>query len=104
MAGMNELARLTGLTQQQVADVFDGILNLIRNGDRIVLRGFGSFWEATQKKRTIVSSALEGGSAIVPEAKVLRFRPAPCTKILVKAKGKAKRKRKSRAKSKGKGE
>lgn len=92
MAGIHELARLTGLTQQQVTDVFDAILNLIRNGDRVMIRKFGSFWEATQKQRTIVSSALRGGSASVPEAKKLRFRPSLSTKIVVKSRGKAKRK------------
>jgi nucleoid DNA-binding protein len=91
MAGMNEVAKLTGCTPEQVASVFDAILNLVRNGDNVVIRNFGSFREVIQKERVIHSTALEGGKATVPEAKVLRFRPSPATKIKTKAKAKARK-------------
>lgn len=92
MAGVHDLARLTGLTDQQVSDIFDGILNLIRNGERVIIRDFGSFFEITQKQRTVISSAIKGGRANVPEARVLRFKPSQSTRIVVKSRGKAKRK------------
>lgn len=99
MAGVNELAKLTGLKKQDVIDVFDGILNMVRNGDRVIIRGFGSFWEQERPARTVVSSALKGGKADVPPAKVLRFRSAGSTKRVVKARAKG-RKAKGKAKAK----
>jgi nucleoid DNA-binding protein len=94
MAGVNELSKLTGLKRQQILDVFDAVLNLVIAGERVIIRGFGSFWEVTRQRRIITSSALPNGEAVVPEAKTVRFRPAISTKRIVKARGKAKKAKK----------
>lgn len=89
MAGLKELAKLTGLKQNEVVDVFDAILNLIRSGERVIIRNFGSFWEITRKPRKVTSPVLKEGSVISPEKKVIRFRSAAATRRIVKARGKA---------------
>ena len=90
MAGVHELTKLTGLKQQEIIDVFDAVLNLARSKQRVIIRGFGSFWVVTRPPRTVVSTALKKGRAEVPEAKVLRFRASKETRRVVKARAKAK--------------
>jgi nucleoid DNA-binding protein len=92
MSGINEISRLTGLNREQVTDVFDAIVNLTKHGQRVIIRGFGSFFTREIKARTIKSSALPKGEAKIPEQLVLRFRPAKELRVVVTARGQAKRK------------
>lgn len=95
MAGAHELAKLTGQKQEVITDVFDALLNLVRSGERVTIRGFGSFFEVTRGPRVVKSPVLKNGFAPVREAKVLRFRPAGSTRRVIKASAKAKKRTES---------
>lgn len=76
MAGVKEIAKLTGLTQEQIHDVFDSIQNLAFSGVRVIIRRFGSFRAVERKRRTIRSPAIKGGSADVKPSMVIRYKPS----------------------------
>jgi len=105
MAGIHEVAKQAGLKDEEASEVFNAILARCAAGEKVILKGFGSFQTKTTKARTIASPILEGGKATVPAYQRLTFKASSQTRKEVKgdkAKGAAKGTAKSTAKGKGK--
>jgi nucleoid DNA-binding protein len=73
------LAARSGLTQQQVMDVvqgmLDGIAARLEEGDEVVFRNFGTFKLQRTKPRIGRNPARPGTDAPIPERTVVRFKP-----------------------------
>jgi len=73
------LAAQTGLSQQQVLDVvqglLDGIAARLEDGDEVVFRNFGTFKLKRTKSRIGRNPARPGTDAPIPERTVVRFKP-----------------------------
>lgn len=89
MAGIHEVARQAGLKDEEAAEVFNAILARCKAGEKVILKGFGSFQMKTTKARVIASPILEGGKASVPAYQRLAFKASSQTRNEVKG-GKAK--------------
>jgi nucleoid DNA-binding protein len=77
MAGVHEIAKAVGIKDEQVVAVFDNLINQVRDGERVVIRDFGSFYAKESPARTITSPQIPGGKAEVPARMTLRFHAAP---------------------------
>jgi nucleoid DNA-binding protein len=73
------LANQTGLTQQQVHDVVQGMLDNITkhlsDGDQIVMRNFGTFQLRRTKPRVGRNPAQPKTNVAIPERTIVRFKP-----------------------------
>lgn len=76
---IERVAEKTGLTKKQAEDVveaiFDGLTRALRSGDKIELRGFGSFRLRRRGARMARNPKKEGVSVPVPARSVPYFRP-----------------------------
>lgn len=109
MAGIHEVARQAGLKDEEAAEVFNAILARCKAGEKVILKGFGSFQMKTTKARVIASPILEGGKATVPAYQRLAFKASAQTRNEVKggkpkgaAKGTPAKAKKVEKKGKGK--
>ena len=80
---VEEVARTTQLTKKHaeiiVNTVFDSIVNSLKDGEKIELRGFGSFRIRHRGART-GRNPLTGESIKIPAKKVVKFRVAKAAK------------------------
>jgi nucleoid DNA-binding protein len=76
---VQELASRTGLTQQQVLDVVQGMLDEITrrlaDGDQVVMRNFGTFQLRRTKPRIGRNPAQPKKNVAIPERTIVRFKP-----------------------------
>lgn len=76
---VQELSSRTGLTQQQVLDVIQGMLEEITRhlseGDQVVMRNFGTFQLRRTKPRIGRNPAQPKKDVAIPERTVVRFKP-----------------------------
>jgi DNA-binding protein HU-beta len=83
---VDRIAKGTGLTRKETAAVVDGFLSIITNalgnGDRIELRGFGTFCLRRRKKKT-VANPKTGRIMHIPDRTVPDFKPSPQLKAAV---------------------
>lgn len=86
MAGMHDVAREAGLKDEDVDKVFVAVQKLCKDGERVQVRNFGSFAQKVRAARIITSPKIPGGSAQVPERKVITFKASPATRENVEAK------------------
>jgi len=80
MAGTHDIARDAGMKDTEVKTVLNAILGRVKNGERVVLKDFGSFEQKHVKERMIKSPQIPNGEAKVEAHDVMKFRPAPFTK------------------------
>ncbi len=75
---VDDVARQVGLTRKQseviVDAVFEAILDALRGGDKIELRGFGSF-RIRQRASRSGRNPKTGEGVLVPPRKVPSFKP-----------------------------
>ena len=75
---VDDLARQSSLTRKQseviVEAVFDAILDSLRHGDKIELRGFGSF-RIRQRASRSGRNPKTGAGVVVPPRRVPFFKP-----------------------------
>lgn len=83
MAGTHDIARAAGLKDTEVHTVFATILEKVKNGERVLIKDFGTFQVKQVKERTITSPQIPSGSAVVPEHQVMKFKASPVTKDLL---------------------
>jgi len=102
MAGLHEIARAASLKDEQVSAVFDAILARTRNGEHVMIKGFGTFRTKRSESKIIKSSVLPDGEAVVPAYDRLTFKASVQTRTEVKPSGKAKGKAKAKPKAKAK--
>jgi integration host factor subunit beta len=83
---VDEVARTVQLTKKQaetiVNIVFDSIVDSLRNGEKIELRGFGSFRLRSRKSRT-GRNPKTGQKVDVPSKKIPYFKPGKELKELI---------------------
>lgn len=83
MAGLNDVARAVGLKPSQAASLFAAILECCRNGGKVRINGFGTFFLKKRAGHKLFVPFLPGGGAQVPERMVLRFRPSKATREML---------------------
>jgi nucleoid DNA-binding protein len=76
---VQQLASQTGLTQQQVFDVVQGMIEEITKhlaeGDQVVMRNFGTFQLRRIKPRVGRNPSQPKTTVTIPERTVVRFKP-----------------------------
>ncbi|MEO6326560.1 MAG: HU family DNA-binding protein [Thermoanaerobaculia bacterium] len=84
---VEEVARATELTKKQaeaiVESVFDGIIASLRAGEKIELRGFGSFKLRQRGARLARNPKKSGVKVMVPPKRVPYFKPGKKLKELI---------------------
>ena len=84
---MEEVAKATDLTKKQaeviVESVFDGIIASLRAGQKIELRGFGSFRLRQRGARIARNPKRSGVKVMVPPKRVPYFKPGKKLKELI---------------------
>lgn len=84
---VEEVARATDLTKKQaeviVESVFDGIVASLRAGQKIELRGFGSFRLRQRGARIARNPKRSGVKVMVPPKRVPYFKPGKKLKELI---------------------
>ena len=84
---MEEVARATELTKKQaeviVEAVFDGIIASLRAGQKIELRGFGSFKLRQRGARVARNPKKSGVKVMVPPKRVPYFKPGKKLRELI---------------------
>ena len=84
---VEEVARATDLTKKQaeviVESVFDGIIASLRAGQKIELRGFGSFRLRQRGARIARNPKKSGVKVMVPPKRVPYFKPGKKLKELI---------------------
>ena len=83
---IEEVSRLVELTRKDseviVESIFDSIVRSLRAGDKIELRGFGSF-RTRQRKPRVGRNPKTGDKVNVPAKKIPFFKPSKELKDLV---------------------
>ena len=83
---IEEVSRLTELTRKDseviVETIFDSVVRSLRVGDKIEIRGFGSF-RTRQRKPRVGRNPKTGERVEVPAKKILFFKPSKELKDLV---------------------
>src|ERR1700678_2791258 len=89
---VEEVAQLGDLTRrdgEMIGDtIFDSVIHALRSGDKIEIRGFGSFRILQRKPRT-GRNPKTGAKVDVPAKRVPYFKPSKELRDLVNPKGKA---------------
>ncbi len=84
---VDEVARAAALTRKQaesvVESVFEGIITSLRNGQKIELRGFGSFKLRQRGARLARNPKKSGVKVMVPPKRVPYFKPGKKLKELL---------------------
>ena len=74
-----EISNETGLTQQQVLDVIQSLIDKITHslatGDEVVLRNFGSFQVRETKQKIGRNPNKPGTDVVIPPRAVVKFKP-----------------------------
>ena len=83
---IEEVARLVEVTRKDseviVETIFDSVVNSLRAGDKIEIRGFGSF-RTRQRKARVGRNPKTGERVEVPAKKIPFFKPSKELKDLV---------------------
>jgi integration host factor subunit beta len=89
---VEEVTKLGDLTRRDseviVETIFDSVIGALRSGDKIEIRGFGSF-RIRQRKPRIGRNPKTGTKVEVPAKKVPYFKPSKELRDLVNPAGKA---------------
>src|SRR2546422_294186 len=89
---IDEVSRLAELTRKDseviVETIFDSIVRSLGVGDKIEIRGFGSF-RPRQRKPRVGPTPKRGDRVEVPAKKILFFKPSKELKALVNTGGQA---------------
>lgn len=92
MSGLSDVAKGAGVKQDIVVDVFEEILKRVSNGERVRIKGFGSFEMKTYPGRTLVTPAVNDGDPITfPDSQMLKFRQSQQAKQRLNSKTAAKK-------------
>jgi integration host factor subunit beta len=83
---IEEVSRLAELTRKDseviVETIFDGVVHALRTGDKIEIRGFGSF-RTRQRKPRVGRNPKTGDRVEVPPKKIPFFKPSKELKDMV---------------------
>ena len=74
MAGLHEVARQAGVRDAEASAVFEALTTFLHQGQRVIIKGFGTFELKEYKSRTVTSPLLPDGKASVPRYKRIKFK------------------------------
>lgn len=81
MSGIQDVAREAGLKPEIVANLFEAILASVSRGEKVRIKGIGTFERKLYKGRTLVTPAVNEGKAIkYPDSYVLKFHQSQLAK------------------------
>jgi len=83
---IDEVSRLAELTRKDSETIFDSVVRSLHVGDKIEIRGFGSF-RTRQRKARVGRNPKTGERVEVPAKKIPFFKPSKELKDLVNAGG-----------------
>jgi len=87
---IEEVAKVIDMTRKDaeviVESIFEGIVRSLRDGDKIEIRGFGSF-RTRQRQSRIGRNPKTGARVDVPPKRIPYFKPSKDLKDLVNAAG-----------------
>lgn len=73
MPGIYDISRRARVREEDVKAVFDALVGLVREGERVTIKGIGSFTSVVRKKRTFKSPVT--GDYPIPAHRSMVFRP-----------------------------
>ena len=91
MPGLKTVARQAGVKFADAIAIFEAILARVNHGERVVVSGFGVFYQGRTLARKIMSPVLKRwkrDEANVPSYKKLRFRASKMTRMVAGERGK----------------
>jgi len=97
MASITDVAREAGVKRDDVKKVMNAITGIVRRGERVTFKEFGTFFPRTRKART-ARNPRTGDSVKVPSKTKMAFR----TKVELKDTAKKKKGKKKLTKEKAK--
>lgn len=71
--GLDILERRSGVPRQSIENLFKAMIGIMEEGRAVNIPGFGTFTPTIQEKRPIKSPILEGGEAVVPRQRRVKF-------------------------------
>jgi nucleoid DNA-binding protein len=81
MSGIQDVAREAGLKPEIVANLFEAILAAVSRGEKVRIKGIGTFERKLYKGRTLVTPAVNEGEPIkYPDSFVLKFHQSQLAK------------------------
>jgi len=81
MSGIQDVAREAGLKSEIVANLFEAILAAVSRGEKVRIKGIGTFERKLYKGRTLVTPAVNDGDPIkYPDSYVLKFHQSQLAK------------------------
>jgi nucleoid DNA-binding protein len=81
MSGIQDVAREAGLKPELVANIFEAILHAVSRGEKVRIKGIGTFERKLYKGRTLVTPAVNDGDPIkYPDSYVLKFHQSQLAK------------------------
>lgn len=79
MAGLNDVARKAGIDPKGVKEVLDAIKGIADSGEKVQIKGFGTFEVKATKART-ARNPKTGDEVPVPAGTRFSFKPAKAKK------------------------
>lgn len=81
MSGIQDVAREAGLKPEIVSNLFEAILHAVSRGEKVRIKGIGTFERKLYKGRTLVTPAVNEGEPIkYPDSFVLKFHQSQLAK------------------------
>jgi integration host factor subunit beta len=104
MSGLTDVAKGANVKPDVVVDIFEEILKRVSNGERVRIKGFGSFQMRVYPGRTLTTPAVNDGEPITfKDSQTLKFKQSSQAKERLNAKAPVGSKKSKGKKSKGKG-
>jgi nucleoid DNA-binding protein len=98
MATSTDIAKACKLDVPTIEGVFEAILLAVARGERVAIRGFGSFERKTHLGRTQTTPIMTGGSITYPDKTIIKFKASDTAKERLNRKKASKKKTKKAAK------
>jgi nucleoid DNA-binding protein len=76
MAGTREIAKAAGVDGDLAKRFVDELVETVKSGDRVTIRGLGSFQTKTLAARTFQTAVMKGGPVTKPQRETVGFRPS----------------------------
>lgn len=95
MSGLADVAKKANVKREVVQDVFEAILSMVKNGDDVRIKGFGTFERKTYPGRTLQTPAVNEGKPIkFADSFLLKFRQSALAKRRLNTKSRKGKKKK----------
>lgn len=88
MPGMIDVARKAGVKVEVVQDVFEELLRRISIGEKVRIKGFGTFERKVYAGRTLHTPVVAGGVVTFPDSYAIKFHQSQLAKQRLNAKKK----------------